>query len=240
MSIDCEWADMNYCVKTAFDDLCITGDGNKCRGRLDKRKNVYGDKDEEDDDQDQYGKFKSKNLKAERRRREKLNDRQLQLRSLMNKASIITDAITYIQELKKTVEELTHQLYQIEATSMESGEDRQQKIKYKNIDHSGQEMKICGITQQQQEQKTEVEASHINGSYKLWIRIVFQKKKGGLTKLMEAINSLGFDLTDTSITTSNWEGGGILFTTSAEGIDGGVMLDIEQIKRFLLETIKRF
>ncbi|KAL6573899.1 hypothetical protein OROHE_001441 [Orobanche hederae] len=234
MSIDCDWADMNYYVKTAFDDMCITGDGNKCCSRLDKRKNVYGDEDEEDDDQDQDGKFKSKNLKAERRRRKKLNDRQLELRSLMNKASIITDAITYIQELKKTVEELTHQLYQMEATSVESDEDRQQKIKYKNINYSGQEIKKCGITQ-----KTEVEASHINGSYKLWIRIVFPKKKGGLTKLMEAINSLGFDLTDTSITTSNWEGG-VLFTSSAVGIDGGVMLDIEQIKRFLLETIKRF
>ncbi|KAL6567471.1 hypothetical protein OROGR_001139 [Orobanche gracilis] len=235
MRIDCDCVDMNYCIKTAFDDMCITRDGNKRRSRLDKRKNVYGDEVEENDDQDQDEKFKSKNLKAERRRRKKLNDRQLELRSLMNKESIITDATTYIQELKKTVEELTNQLYQMEATSVESDEE---KIKHESIDHSKQEIKKCGIRPLQQQQQTEVEASHIDGSYKLWIRIVFQKKKGGLTKLIEAINTLGFDLTDTSITTSN--SGGVLFTSSVEGIDGGVQLDVEQIKRFLLETIKRF
>lgn len=40
-----------------------------------------------------------------------------------------------------------------------------------------------------------------------------EKKRGGLIKLMEAIDALGFHLTDISITTSQ---GALLFTSSAE------------------------
>ncbi|KAK6149814.1 hypothetical protein DH2020_017339 [Rehmannia glutinosa] len=209
------------CVKTAFDDLSII-ENRKNWIRMDKRKNIIQD----DEDEDENGKFKSKNLKAERRRRKKLNDRQLELRSLvpiitnMNKASIITDAITYIEELKNTVEELTDQLQQMEAVGVD-----EEKIKFEAI-NSEQEMKKLGIS-------PEVEVSHICGT-KLWIKIVFQKKRGGLTKLMEAINVLGFDLTDTSITTSR---GSVLFTSSAEGTNGG-MPDADHIKKFLMEIIR--
>ncbi|KAI3456381.1 hypothetical protein Pfo_013044 [Paulownia fortunei] len=214
------------CVKTAFDDLCIIEDRNT-GSRMDKRKHI-----DQDDDEDENGKFKSKNLEAERRRRKKLNDRQLELRSLvpiitnarnqnpMNKASIITDAITYVEELKNTVEELTDQLLQMEATSAD-----EEKTKFQEID-AEQEMKKWGIA-------PEVQVNHICGT-KLWIKIVFQKKRGGLTKLMEAISVLGFDLTDTSITTSR---GAVLFTSSAEGIHGGLP-DADRMKRLLLEIMK--
>lgn len=47
----------------------------------------------------------------------------------MNKTTIITDTITYIEDLKTTVEELSNQLLQMEATSF--GEE---KIKLKEID----------------------------------------------------------------------------------------------------------
>lgn len=57
----------------------------------------------------------------------------------MNKATIITDAITYIEELKTCVEELSNQLLQMEATTF--GEE---KIKVKESDVE-QEMKKLGI-----------------------------------------------------------------------------------------------
>jgi len=38
---------------------------------------------------------------------------------------------------------------------------------------------------------------------KLWVKIVFEKKRGGFNRLMEAMNALGFELVDTIVTTSN-------------------------------------
>ncbi|CAA3008301.1 Hypothetical predicted protein [Olea europaea subsp. europaea] len=57
---------MEY-VKTEFDDLCILDEERTKGGRMEKRKHI--DSDDEDD------KYKSKNLEAERRRHKKLYDR---------------------------------------------------------------------------------------------------------------------------------------------------------------------
>lgn len=62
--------------------------------------------------------------------------------------------------------------------------------------------------------EVEVEVKLVSGT-KLWIRIVFGKKRGALTKLMEAISFLGIDLNDTTITTSR---GAVLFTSFGEVI----------------------
>jgi len=37
---------------------------------------------------------------------------------------------------------------------------------------------------------------------KLWVKIVFEKKRGGFNRLMEAMNAIGFELVDTTVTTS--------------------------------------
>jgi hypothetical protein len=58
----------------------------------------------------------------------------------MNKGTIIEDAITYIQELKKNVEALTDMLQEMEASSS----DEEFKTRVNAIDAS-EEMKQCGI-----------------------------------------------------------------------------------------------
>lgn len=58
----------------------------------------------------------------------------------MNKATIISDAITYIEELKRSVEELSNQLLQMETTNYVD----QEKIKSETRDEE-QEMKKMGI-----------------------------------------------------------------------------------------------
>lgn len=58
----------------------------------------------------------------------------------MNKGTIIEDAITYIQELKKNVEVLTDMLQEMEASSSEE----ETKTRVSEIDAS-EEMKQCGI-----------------------------------------------------------------------------------------------
>lgn len=44
--------------------------------------------------------------------------------------------------------------------------------------------------------------TQIEGS-KLWVKAVLAKKRGGFTKLIEAMTDFGFELTDTNVTTSN-------------------------------------
>lgn len=57
----------------------------------------------------------------------------------MTKSTIITDAITYIEELKMTVEELSNHLLELEETRVD-----EEKIKLKEIDDE-KEMKKHGI-----------------------------------------------------------------------------------------------
>lgn len=58
----------------------------------------------------------------------------------MNKATIIDDAITYIQELQKTSEVLSEQLLEMEGSSEESVMPRKLEI-----DVAQHDMKKCGI-----------------------------------------------------------------------------------------------
>lgn len=177
-------------------------------------------------------KFKSKNLEAERRRRKKLSDRQLELRSLvpvitkMNKATIITDAIAYIEDLKKCVEDLSDHLLQMDQETCVHEEN----MKRGETSIEQEIMKDWGITQ------PEVEVINVDGG-RLWIKMVFKKKKrGGLTKVIQAMAMLGFDLIDTSITTSK---GAVLVTTFLEVIRGGTtLLNAAQIKEFLFELVQ--
>lgn len=164
--------------KYAYDDFCDSRDGTNSASR---------------NDEDENKEFKSKNLEAERRRRQKLSDRLLELRSLvpnisnamiqepfnpftwfllliycvlkhificilpckltksfpnsdivsilqMNKATIITDAIAYIEELQSTVRDLSDQLYQMDVTLKEATENQNKQI----VD-AAEEMKKWGI-----------------------------------------------------------------------------------------------
>lgn len=58
----------------------------------------------------------------------------------MNKATIIEDAITYIQELQQNVKLLSDQLLEMEASSEEAVQTRGDEIKAEE-----EEMKQCGI-----------------------------------------------------------------------------------------------
>ncbi|KAF7151771.1 hypothetical protein RHSIM_Rhsim02G0116400 [Rhododendron simsii] len=157
-----------------------------------------------DDDDDDYEiddrVHKSKNLDAERRRRKKLNDRLLELRSLMNKGTIVTDAITYIEELEKSATDLRNQLLEMEATVVEES-----KLPIEAIDAAAEETMNWGI-------EPEIKVNQIDRN-KVWIKMVFQKKRGGFTKLVEAVSVIGYEFTDTSVTTSR---GAILVTACLE------------------------
>ncbi|KDP20835.1 hypothetical protein JCGZ_21306 [Jatropha curcas] len=181
-------------VSSAMKELCIPRESSG-RGRLGRRRGDYDD----------TGEFKSKNLHAERRRRQKLSDRLLALRAIvpiitnMNKATIIEDAITYIQELQNNVEFLSDQLLEMDASSEE-----EIKAKIDEIDSAG-EMKQYGIME-------EVQVTNIDGN-KLWIKIILEKKRGRFCRLLENMTYLGLELTDTNVTTTK---GAILVSSCVE------------------------
>ncbi|BFG27583.1 hypothetical protein CerSpe_138570 [Prunus speciosa] len=190
-------------VASPLDESCIIEIG----GRM-------GHRSHNNDDE-----YKSKNLHAERRRRQKLSERLLTLRALMNKATIVEDAITYIHELQKTVNILKDQLFDMEVSEEEAPEPKKEEIQ------AAEEMKKFGI-------QAGVNVTQIDGN-KLWVKAILEKKRGGFTKLMEAMTAFGFELTDTSVTTSN---GAMLVSSCVMGFYCET-LEVEQTKELMLEII---
>ncbi|XP_052734872.1 transcription factor DYT1 [Vigna angularis] len=168
--------------------------------------------------------FKSKNLETERRRREKLSSRLLMLRAIvpiitnMNKATIIEDAITYIEKLQDKVQSLSQELHQMETTSEETGNTTDE------ID-AAQDMKDLGIQE-------EVRVAQIDGN-KLWVKIIIEKRKGRFRKLMEALNNFSIELIDTNLTTTK---GAFLISSCIQDRDGE-KLEIQQTKDLLQDII---
>ncbi|KAG8634417.1 hypothetical protein MANES_17G030700v8 [Manihot esculenta] len=172
-------------------------------------------------DKDDCGEYKSKNLHAERRRRQKLGDSLLALRSLMNKAAIIVDAITYIKELQQNVKLLSDQLLEREASS----EEAVLKTRSNEMNAAADEMKQFGIVE-------DVQVIKIYGN-KLWIKIILEKKRRKITKLIETVTSLGLELIDINVSTSK---GAMLVSSCVEDSYGGTRT-VEQTKELLLEII---
>ncbi|XP_074326387.1 transcription factor DYT1-like [Apium graveolens] len=171
--------------------------------------------------------FKSPNLLAERRRREKLGSRLLELRALvpnitdMTKPAIITDAINYIHELKSHVQKLSDQILAMEAII----NDHEQQMERSTEIVSAQEMENWGIEPEVKVSKTDTN--------KLWIKLLFYQTRGGFTKIIEALTVLGFVPADLSVTTSK---GAVLLTTHIEVMADG-MQATERIEELLLEII---
>ncbi|KAM1918189.1 hypothetical protein ACFX13_037692 [Malus domestica] len=195
-------------VSCVLDELCLAEEEGSGGGRMSFKSKTDG-------------KFKSKNLFAERRRREKLSGRLLALRALMNKATIVEDAITYIQELQQKVDLLQDQIFEMEASSEETLEPNTEET---HAD-AAEEMKKFGI-------QTEVNVTKIDGN-KLWVKAVLEKKRGGFTKLMGAMTAFGFELTDTSITTSS---GAMMVSSCVMGFSCKT-LEVEQTRELMLEII---
>lgn len=75
------------------------------------------------------------------------------------------------------------------------------------------------------------------GGNKVQIKIIFKKKRGKFTKLLEALSSLGFQLSYTSITSAK---GSILVSSFAEA--NGLIYDdrvaVEEARELLLKIVR--
>ncbi|CAN6920618.1 unnamed protein product [Brassica oleracea] len=214
----------------------IMGGGNKFEEpvKISRRRQVRKEKEEDEVNES----FKSPNLEAERRRREKLHGRLMALRSHvptvtnMTKASIVEDAITYIGELQKIVENLTEKLHEMEETPLEIYEQQTVhtiKPEVEAIDLK-MEMKKTGIEENVQFCKI--------GKRKFWLKITTEKRPGIFTKFMEVMCLLGFEIIDITLATSN---GAIIISSSVQILQGlcdGDSVDLQQTKDFLLEVMR--
>ncbi|CAE6184857.1 unnamed protein product [Arabidopsis arenosa] len=194
--------------------------------RMSRRKQVTKQKEEDEN-------FKSPNLEAERRRREKLHGRLMALRSHvpivtnMTKASIVEDAITYIGELQNNVKNLLETFHEMEEAPPETDEEQTDQIIKPEVETSDlkEEMKKLGIEENVQLCKT--------GEMKFWLKIITEKKAGIFSKFMEVMRFLGFEIIDISLTTSS---GAILICSSVQIHQE--LCDVEETKDFLLEVMR--
>nr|XP_018683341.1 PREDICTED: transcription factor ABORTED MICROSPORES-like isoform X2 [Musa acuminata subsp. malaccensis] len=167
----------------------------------------------------------SKNLFAERKRRKKLNDRLFALRALvpkitkMDRASILGDAIEYVMDLQKQVKDLQDELE--ETNQEDAGHDKQIGSNLHNSngqmdvpiangwtdhDDSGNNPRTVAAADdnkpssdkgQQMEPQVEVRQLEAN---EFFVKVLCEHKQGGFARLMEAMSSLGLEVTDASVT----------------------------------------
>ncbi|CAL9080399.1 unnamed protein product [Musa acuminata var. zebrina] len=167
----------------------------------------------------------SKNLFAERKRRKKLNDRLFALRALvpkitkMDRASILGDAIEYVMDLQKQVKDLQDELE--ETNQDDAGHDKQIGSNLHNsnsqmdvpiangwTDHDDSENnprtvaaaddnKPSSDKGQQMEPQVEVRQLEAN---EFFVKVLCEHKQGGFARLMEAMSSLGLEVTNASVT----------------------------------------
>ncbi|GER28548.1 basic helix-loop-helix (bHLH) DNA-bindingsuperfamily protein [Striga asiatica] len=202
----------------------------------------------------------SKNLMAERKRRKKLNDRLYSLRSLLDRASILGDAIDYVNELKQHVEELQIELEQHSENEEDMRKARKDEANTmhhqnggkrdkgnfmhgfhnntvdnvsRNINHEPrnnanervQQMEFLLLNQflalsamnkikllpsnftlyyytkqeNGKEFQPQVEVFQIHGN-EFFVKVFCEYKAGGFVRLMEALNSLGLEVTNVNTT----------------------------------------
>ncbi|GMY26230.1 transcription factor bHLH90 [Fagus crenata] len=146
-------------------------------------------------------KFRSKNLVTERNRRMRNKEGLFTLRTLvpkiskMNRAAIVGDAIEYIQELQMEVKKL-----QDELREMEEEDCKTNKAELKiSLAHTEQKQESSSLGEMEQTE-VQVEVNQI-GQRDFLIKLICEQKRGGFTRFMEAINSLGLQVSDANVTT---------------------------------------
>ncbi|KAL7157932.1 hypothetical protein ABFS83_02G109200 [Erythranthe nasuta] len=176
----------------------------------------------------------SKNLRAERRRRKKLNDRLYSLRALvpniskLDRASILGDAIDYVNELKKQAEDLQIELEERSDEEKMTGKDetdqnnvvvtqngvtkcgpnKRGQGNFPNGFHSNNGIKsskqnyreqLDDANDKVQQMEPQVEVFELDGN-EFYVKVFCEHKSGGFVRLMEALNSLGLEVTNVNTT----------------------------------------
>ncbi|KAG2677241.1 hypothetical protein I3760_12G089900 [Carya illinoinensis] len=193
---------------------------------------------------------------AERRRREKLNERFLILRSMVpsiskgDKVSILDDAIEYVKELERRVEELgsCRELAEVEARTKRKSQDTVERISDNygdsNVSNSKRPLinkrKACDIDETSnynvsKESSTDnVTVSMINKEVLIEMRCPW--KEGVLLEIMDAVSNLQLDCHSVQSSASE----GILSLTIKSKFKGSVVVSSGIIKQELQRLTRKF
>ncbi|XP_057527278.1 transcription factor ABORTED MICROSPORES isoform X2 [Amaranthus tricolor] len=165
----------------------------------------------------------SKNLMAERKRRKKLNERLYLLRSIvpkiskLDRASILGDAIKYVQELQKEEKDLQNELARNSDdedhnndTNIDYGQHHLHQLPQPNFlqevsnphgsrfepefDH---QTEVTSDKAQQME--VQVEVAQLEGN-DFFVKVFGEQKRGGFVRLMEALSYLGLEIINVNMT----------------------------------------
>ncbi|KAF3789664.1 Transcription factor ABORTED MICROSPORES [Nymphaea thermarum] len=242
--------------------------------------------DQNEDDEDQKAmerggrRHQSKNLVAERKRRKKLNDRLYTLRSivpkitkarnisaplmtrlfLMDRASILGDAIEYVKELQKQVKDLQDELEDIpdggqkdssappenQSGVFRPGEyeessnglrmaDQATRLSYstKTTEHPKQNTD-CGSTDDKgQQMEVQVEVTQV-GEHEFSLKIFCENRAGGFSRLMQAMDSLGLEVITVNIITFR----GLVLNLFKVEMRDNEAIQADQVRDSLLELTR--
>ncbi|KAL0459034.1 UNVERIFIED_CONTAM: Transcription factor ABORTED MICROSPORES [Sesamum latifolium] len=148
------------------------------------------------------GPYKSKNLMTERNRRKRIKDGMFALRALvpkiskMDRAATLGDAAEYIKELEETIENYYDELRTMEEDSSKINDNAKPDLPKLIRDKSA----AGGSEKNPVEVKVEVSQL---GRKDFLLKLICNQKRGGFSRLMEAVDSLGLKVTDANVTTFN-------------------------------------
>ncbi|PQQ14438.1 hypothetical protein Pyn_20067 [Prunus yedoensis var. nudiflora] len=166
----------------------------------------------------------AKNLVAERKRRKKLNERLFALRALvpniskLDRASILGDAIEYVQELQKQAKQLQDDLHdhaedegpknsgitghhnntQSEIQSELDPGGPKTDHQHDSVSKQSQDSDVIHDHKTQQ-MEPQVEVAQLDGN-QFFVKVFCEHKPGGFVRLMEALSSLSLEVTNANVT----------------------------------------
>eukprot|EP00250_Pteridium_aquilinum_P008757 c18188_g1_i2 orf=461-1366(-) len=216
--------------------------------RVDSSNDMYKQFDSSDnsdvmDDADEIGrKHKgpiSKNLMSERKRRKKLNERLYSLRAIvpniskMDKASIVSDAITYVCDLKKQVDDI-----QADIMDLESQKERDEGATV--VVSGAQDLRPSNTVRfkkkvKQEHRIVELEVSQME-EHIYHFRIHCKKSPGVLVQLTRALEALELEILNANLSSVDEH---ILNTVVVEVKNGWVMKS-EDLRNMALAVIPKF